>query len=630
MSDYLDPLGLTDNFILQIQNLVDGNQVSRNDVQKTHSEIIDVNFDIDVSWNFYGKMYENRTAGGSAVAEHFDYHKDRFEQHTQYLLEISQYDQNQRQGFIGYVIEQQKQSLVLADKDQKVHDFPEFSYYETCTTCSGKGKVRCSGCGGRGTHTCSICSGTGSTTTTYTAYNYATKSYTPQYHTSSCSSCSGSGRKTCGTCGGSGQTTCSTCQGYGYFTTIRKVTLYAHPRYRIEFNTPAFEEEVVEFMQGLSPKVGDFLVSKTDCEFLGYTATDREYETFSYHSQTFLCSLEYKVLDKQYFGLAISNPPLPFIKAPIFDDLFADEITELRKIGYDGKITHKEAFGFFTKYLWQPVLERSLKDIARNREAKNDDFTNVIMQNCDGYITENSASYFSNMINNMLDKISPAYSIITWLVGGGIFSIITFFFAELIFESTIKDTPIFSTIMLLMVFIASCFIIGLMLTAISSIVVLIKRRKIPKEYRQSMRNREAYFNMLKISSLSLILGAVFGLTTLKFPQIKLVNHFHSIVQKLDKNYDFCNKLEPVCIFANGIKQVSDNDRSQLGSNNNNKHTKTLTKRDKVIFIQKELIKHGYKLKADGKFGAKTITAAQKHLGKKVSSIDEIYQELQVK
>lgn len=628
MSDYFDPLGLADNFVLQIQNLVDGNQVSRDDVEKIYSEVIDVNFDINVLWNFYGKTYENRTAGGSAVAEHFDYNQDRFEQHTQYLLEISQYDQNQRQDFISHIIEQQKQSLVLADSDQKIHDFPEFSYYETCSECSGKGKVRCSGCGGSGVNSCCACGGGGTQIATRTVYEYYNGQPQPrtQTYSKSCSGCGGSGRHTCGSCGGSGQITCKTCQGHGYFTTIRRVSLYAHPKYEIEFNTPAFEEEVSEFMKSLS-KVGSFIVEKTDCELLGHKSSSQEYEIFSYHSATFLCSLEYKVLDKQYFGLAISNPPLPFIKANIFDDLFADEIAELKKIGYDGKITHKEAFGFFTKYLWQPVLERSLKDIAHYREAKNDNFTNVIMTHCDGYISSNSASYFSNMINNMLDKISPAYSIVTWLIGGIIFALITFFFAELIFESTIKYTPIFSTIMLLIIFVVSCFVVGITLSLLSSIVVFIKRRKIPKEYRQSMRNKEAYYTMLKFSVLSLILGIIFGLTTLKFPQIKLVNHFHAIVQKLDKNYGLCHKLEPVCIFANGIKQASDNDKRQI---NNKKQTKILTKRDKVIFIQKELIKHGYKIKADGKFGAKTITAAQKHLNKKVSNIDEIYKEMQNK
>lgn len=60
---------------------------------------------------------------------------------------------------------------------------------------------------------------------------------------------------------------------------------------------------------------------------------------FSYFDETFLCELNYEILNKNYLSVGFSNPPCAFVKEPFFDDLFADELEALRKINEDKKIT---------------------------------------------------------------------------------------------------------------------------------------------------------------------------------------------------------------------------------------------------------------------------------------------------
>ena len=103
-----------------------------------------------------------------------------------------------------------------------------------CTKCGGSGHVRCRICGGNGTNQCTACHGSGNiqksrqeryilsdTNWDGTKMTTPTYGYRTIYESVRCSSCGGRGQNTCTSCNGTGKDTCSTCHGSGRLTCDR-------------------------------------------------------------------------------------------------------------------------------------------------------------------------------------------------------------------------------------------------------------------------------------------------------------------------------------------------------------------------------------------------------------------------
>ena len=56
----------------------------------------------------------------------------------------------------------------------------------------------------------------------------------------------------------------------------------------------------------------------------------------------------------------------------------------------------------------------------------------------------------------------------------------------------------------------------------------------------------------------------------------------------------------------------------------------MTQQDKVYYIQRSLMFGGYGVMIDGKWGKKTMQAAQKYSGSSATSIDELYEAVRAK
>jgi len=56
----------------------------------------------------------------------------------------------------------------------------------------------------------------------------------------------------------------------------------------------------------------------------------------------------------------------------------------------------------------------------------------------------------------------------------------------------------------------------------------------------------------------------------------------------------------------------------------------MTQQDKVYYIQRSLMFGGYDVAIDGKWGKKTMRAAQKYSGSSATSIDELYEAVKAK
>jgi len=132
----------------------------------------------------------------------------------------------------------------------------KFFHSYACKTCHGNGQVTCSTCGGSGKTRCNSCCGS---RTIQVLESKQVRDYSGHYRTESryitqtCTRCSGYGRVTCSGCGGSGSLTCSSCSGHGYFTKITTIQTLVAPQYSALFDStsPPYVRNAIENKVGL-------------------------------------------------------------------------------------------------------------------------------------------------------------------------------------------------------------------------------------------------------------------------------------------------------------------------------------------------------------------------------------------
>lgn len=500
---------LSENLLAQIKNIVDGNQVTSNDVQPITQKSEIFNAHLTVNWKFKGEYSDSRVAGGQPCASHF-LHSTHFEHETQKYLHDAVYEKSLRQHFLDNLTALHCESLKESDEPYRFHSFTPFSLHETCSSCGGKGKKRCSSCGGSGRQTCSGCGGSGRTYYTVTSYDNRGNANGTRTESRACSSCSG-GKITCSGCSGRGMVRCSPCEGCGYFTIIRAVYAVAVPAYRIGTNA-RFAKDALETL--LNRMGTQFCQNKIAFDEMRFTETADDQYQFEYDGESFLLEQDFNLKGKTYQIYAFSNPPYPFVKPMIFDDLFSDELAFLKETtSAKGNINKRKAFEFFVRYSGQPALEQAMREIAKHRTATTQILGEKLEQACHGYISSTMAEELSGYLNKIMDKVSPTYSSVIWGLWAIIASISGFILAEERFEMTFSYSPIGTVIGVIVTLLLAYGIISIAVWLLSSVAVLLARRKIPKEYRQKMRHKEPFKRTLKILSVATLLGAIYGYAT---------------------------------------------------------------------------------------------------------------------
>lgn len=587
MSDFED-LKLNEPFIMGIKNLVDGNQAKESDVREISHKLYDFTSSLKITWSFDASYDEQKEAGGKKASTNFN-SKEAFNQHTNHLLQQARYDEYSREDFLNSLRNNEAYAIALADYTQNLYTFESFSLYEGCHNCQETGKIQCHTCRGKGKTTCPTCSGSGRNTCSYCNGMGRKQEWKTEYRSNGdsqttsvsvfCNMCGGSGKKTCSNCGGSGklrcsncggkgELSCSHCNGCGYFITTRTVSAFASPEHFINVDSTEYAENLNNFLSHQKLNfIAEHLPYKQSNEEKGESTHD-----FYYNAAHTITELNFSVFDKNY----TANPPFAFIRPFIFDDLFSDELKKLQDMDADKKITHKEAFDFFSHYTNQPVLDLAFKSIAKIRTNANDKLAYVVKESCDYYISDKSALSLSELMKKTLDKISPVYSPWTWYGLGAILWVLLSIIAYGYFEINFKQHYIITTIVAFIGLLIFCGISGLVLWAISSLVTMFRRRKVPLEYRQKMRNSEAFSQFNKISTIFLILGAMLGIFT-TYEYLPKTNFFDNFQLQIKQKINSDTKLET------------------------NQTEIKLSQKDKILYIQKAI-----GVKADGIFGSKTL------------------------
>lgn len=133
-----------------------------------------------------------------------------------------------------------------------------------------------------------------------------------------------------------------------------------------------------------------------------------------------------------------------------------------------------------------------MREIAQHRTEKSQILAEKLQAACQGYISNEIAFELSSYLNKIIDKVSPAYSSLIWTFWTFISFIGAFILSEEGFELFFSHSP-FETVISVILMILVVFSLGsLIVWLLSCLATLFARRKVPKEYRQKMRNREPF------------------------------------------------------------------------------------------------------------------------------------------
>lgn len=501
---------LVNLFLSSIKKIIHGNHVDGDELKLIKSQVLPFDIRVSIYWNFQAHWTSRTVAGGQGASINHGRSEASFDQQHEKFVQDACYNRENRYKFLNQYKAYDVQGLIHSDNNQHIADYPTHSFWYYCSTCNGDGKLNCSTCSGSGRTRCYHCHGSGNITET--RYN-GNHSY---HHNVSCSWCRGSGKSTCSNCRGSGENHCSPCGAHGYFTYYRDTSIIAVPTARYLVTSEEHSELLVNYLIELNRK---FLYEKIRFSTFAMEAHEQTYECIRYYGNSFITDILTDLRNQQHHILGFSNPPLPFKRSAIFDQLFIEEISALEKYqDAAGKISKSQALKFFNQFSGQPALDLALKDIAIERKATTVDHSHLIKKACSYFITDASAQRLAHGIHSILDKVSPAYHGLTWAIFASIFFLIAAIFVEFKIEQLPKNTfgDYFLNTFVLLGFTFICFaLMSLVITLISNTITMFKRRNVPKEYRQSMRNLEPFSKSLVLGLLTVTISSFYGFATLK-------------------------------------------------------------------------------------------------------------------
>lgn len=514
-SQSLDPAGarIVDKLHTRIADLIGGNQVRRSEVINAGGRSCACHLIYKVEWTFVPYTSERRLQGNVAVSTHFGYNNGKYVEETSRRCEIGRTHKPVREGFISQVLAGGGSALADAGIAKQVWDFGQHSVHEQCAPCSGRGEVTCPSCLG-GRVTCYGCGGGGSTTQTRYVPGHNGQGRHESYQ-QTCYSCGGSGRLTCTQCGGSCRIRCGECGGHGFFTDIMSVTLRAEPHVRIAVRAELSRDALSGYLVNLPVAQ---VVHYFDFTQFNHEDAAADKWQVGYEVHTMVAELDVSLRSKSYMAAAVGDKALAFVRPPIFDDVFIEEITDLKKIwaGKKKSVSNERARKFFVTYAGQPVLDAAMKSVAKLKGQDRDLPGREVSTACDEYISSASADLLGKSILALLDKVSPPNSLWSWIGVMTLPYLLMFLGAQNWIENSVQGDYLSTAI----VWLVSAVFAALVTTSVSpvaafvsTIVSAIRRRSVPEEYRQHGRNWQPLKSFVWTSVAVATLGGAIGMLT---------------------------------------------------------------------------------------------------------------------
>ena len=623
---------LIEIFVKSIRNIIHGNHVDGVELQLKEGKVIPFNLRVSITWDFQAHWRSETIAGGHGATINHGQNESSFDRQHEAYVNDAKYNKQNRYQFLNEFKNYGVEGLTCSSSDKTIKQYPSHSFWYNCSNCKGNGDVTCSGCHGSGRTNCHSCGGSGTTTETRyetDTWNNTTRTVITQI---SCFSCGGSGRDTCTGCRGSGRQQCSPCSGHGFFTYYRHTSVVAVPTAKYLLKSDEYADKLVNHLMSLNLS---FLYEKISFNQFDMAQDGDTSELIRYYGNSFITDILTELRQQKHHILGYSNPPIPFQRSAIFDQLFIEEITALETLqNKSGKISKAQALKFFNEFAGQPVLDKALKNIAQERKVSQVDHSNIVSKACSYFITDIASKRLADGIHSILDKVSPAYHGLTWAVLSSLF----FLICAILVEFKVEGLHLFSfgkyflTTFKFIFFAMIVFVLcSVLISLLSTAITIFKRRNVPTEYRQSLRNMEAFHQSWLFGVFFLILASFYGYSSLKqwTPKLeyKLISKVYSVANIVLPS----NSVQNLCVLWS--KKVSRYDFPHICTSkhfiNVQDEFNVRLFNQPVEFIQQKLRLDDPNLKVDGVMGQKTRDGAQQWLKKRGieisanASVDEL-------
>lgn len=494
--------------------LIDGNHVKGSELLLTGQRSAPCELTYRVEWSFSSHTEEAVLAGNTAVSTHFGFDSAAYGQETAHRCTVGRTHQPLRQDFIARTLQAGGMALGKAETAITVWDFGQHSVHKNCNHCHGKGQVACSGCGGSGNTTCNYCHGIGSTTQTRWVPRHGGGGYNETYQ-QSCYHCGHSGRQRCASCAGGGRQRCNSCDGHGFFTAITSVTVRAKPSVHIDVRTALSASALLAFLLPWS-------VAQA-VQHIAFTVQSHESTAAAwcvhYGAQIAVVESDFQLRGTHYLAAtAQGTRAWVFVKPPLFDALFSEELAALQKIGARKKkrLNQQQARQFFATYAGQPVLDAAMQGVARLAPAARSLPGREVERACDGYITTACAQALGNHMLALLDKVSPPHSAGAWAGVLAIPLLLVFFWVQNLSEQWLPQSYWDAALMGLLLLVGGWAVVAAfspIAASASAVVSALRRRSVPAPYRQAGRNWKPFKRFAWIGIGAAIAGAGMGVLT---------------------------------------------------------------------------------------------------------------------
>lgn len=413
-----------------------------------------------------------------------------------------------------------KDNISIADSNIDVVDYGYFSGSDPCSQCKGKGQKRCYRCFGSKKETCKKCSGTGIERIDEPIIKR--KDGISEKIIVNCTKCKTKGKTDCSSCSGKGRVDCDNCNASGTFTRTCHLVAYATADifYEIE-SLLNLTDDASEYLKETYKTAFKFLqtymstISATGLnQLLDFNLQKIEpkenAQVYHYWGRAPAVLVPFSLKNKKYICGAFSTKADFFQPAPVFDDLFSNELMDLKIINENKKIKKSKARSFFRKYKKVPVLDKALELVAsKNAQDKETNISQVIIA-FSGFISYKAAKEFAEAVPKFLKKLSPTSTPTIWVISLIFLSLMSVLIFEQTFEQSFSSFGIFSSILLFITTVIFIYLASFAVNIVSYIVTFIRRLFVEKKYRMSINHTKIRKLFRRILFASIVLGSAYG------------------------------------------------------------------------------------------------------------------------
>lgn len=226
---------------------------------------------------------------------------------------------------------------------------------------------------------------------------------------------------------------------------------------------------------------------------------------FLYSGRTEVLRQTFAIKSKPYHIYTYSNPPVTFLTTHFFDHLLEKQIQTANKLKDIGKVEDTRLIQYLVELNETPLLKNSIQSIVDSRQHANQDYSQMIIRDCNGHISSSAAQLLSGSINATLNSVSPLFHPAIWWLGTAL-AVIFSIWRVVKVPMDLKGFVISSGITFVLI-----IVIGRLTMLISDFIINRRARKLSSQHLVRTDNSEPILGLMKFGVIYYVIGSILKL-----------------------------------------------------------------------------------------------------------------------